>query len=233
MILIVLIAFVSLSGFSAPLHYDTYREELAAITKENHRSVRNYSYARTIVMQQMHLDSDEKGYFVKDVYCEKKFRDVSPSQMPDHNFVNIEHTWPQSRFNKRSSQDVQKTDLHHLYPTDSKANGKRGSHVFTEFSRSMNGLSNCKASSVGRTENGTAFEPPDAQKGNVARALFYFAVRYNMKIKEYEEIHLRLWNVLDPVDEQEMLRNNVAEKYQGNRNPFIDDPQFADLISNF
>jgi endonuclease I len=41
---------------------------------------------------------------------------------------------------------------------------------------------------------------------------------------------LRNWNALDPVSEEEIKRNEVAFKYQGNRNPFIDHPSYADLI---
>ena len=38
------------------------------------------------------------------------------------------------------------------------------------------------------------------------------------------------WNKLDPVDDLEKQRNNVGEEIQGNRNPFIDYPEFADKI---
>lgn len=44
---------------------------------------------------------------------------------------------------------------------------------------------------------------------------------------------LRMWNNIDPVDENERRRNDIVEKEQGNRNPFIDDPGLADLITNF
>ena len=54
-----------------------------------------------------------------------------------------------------------------------------------------------------------------------------------MQISEYEEFYLRQWHLLDPVDEAEMDRNNKVERLQGNRNPFIDDPDLAILIDNF
>ena len=41
---------------------------------------------------------------------------------------------------------------------------------------------------------------------------------------------LRKWNAEDPVDSYEMNRNEVAFKKQGNRNPFIDHPSWADKI---
>ena len=44
---------------------------------------------------------------------------------------------------------------------------------------------------------------------------------------------LKQWNIIDPVDEEELKRNDMVEKLQGNRNPFVDDSQLVDLISNF
>ena len=41
---------------------------------------------------------------------------------------------------------------------------------------------------------------------------------------------LRNWNALDPVDESEIKRNNYAQTVQGNRNPFVDHPTYADKI---
>ncbi len=38
------------------------------------------------------------------------------------------------------------------------------------------------------------------------------------------------WHELDPVSEEEINRNNGAYSYQRNRNPFIDYPEFAELI---
>ena len=77
------------------------------------------------------------------------------------------------------------------------------------------------------------FEPPVEHKGNVARALFYFAVRYDMRIAAHEEFFLRQWNVIDPVDDEEIARNNEIERLQGNRNPFIDDAALVELIEDF
>ncbi len=38
------------------------------------------------------------------------------------------------------------------------------------------------------------------------------------------------WHLLDPVDDFERNRNNVIYTYQGNRNPFIDYPEFVGVI---
>ncbi|RYZ68005.1 MAG: nuclease, partial [Proteobacteria bacterium] len=82
-------------------------------------------------------------------------------------------------------------------------------------------------------QGGHFFEPPDAHKGNVARALFYFSVRYNIKIDPIEENFLKAWNKADPVDQEESGRNEAIMKIQGNRNPFVDFPELADSIGDF
>jgi hypothetical protein len=41
---------------------------------------------------------------------------------------------------------------------------------------------------------------------------------------------LLLWHAQDPVDDRERLRNDVVQSFQGNRNPFVDHPEWADCI---
>lgn len=215
---------------------DSYWYEVQAKTKKNHIPLTSYSEARHHLMQELHLKKDHRGYFIEDVYCNITYRKaVGPNKMPNHNELNVEHTWPQSRFNRNQNTSFQKADLHHLFPTDSRANGKRGHDNFGEFNSGRAALPHCPASHVG-TINGTGkdgFEPPVNHKGNVARALFYFSIRYDIRISDYEEIVLRQWNWLDPVDNQELKRNNMIEQIQGNRNPFVDDPDLADIIADF
>ncbi|HKM02899.1 MAG TPA: endonuclease [Bacilli bacterium] len=100
------------------------------------------------------------------------------------------------------------------------------------------------------------FEPLDQYKGDIARAMFYMTARYYEHI---DVLHPKLtlqngspaaltasasqaglagdlaslleWNKLDPVDEYEIHRNNlIYNNYQANRNPFIDFPEWADVI---
>ncbi len=233
---LMMILLFSTSSF-AVLLTDGIRQEIKTLAQDGHTPGHSYSTARKMIMQNVHLRSDELGYFVKDVYCRKQHRNnVGPSDMPNHQNINIEHTWPRSRFKGKgsSSFSVKEADLHHLYPTNSRANSSRGNHIFSEFS-SGNELNNCASSKRGTIpETGDlGFEPPSEHKGNVARALFYFAVRYDIKISAHEEFFLRQWNIIDPVDAEEMKRNDSVEALQGNRNPFIDDAQLADLIQNF
>lgn len=232
----VLITFTIANVLASPLVHDSYWHEIQNLTTDGHTPLTEYEKSREYLMQEIYLEKDAQGFYVNDVYCGIKYREhVGPKIMPNHNKLNVEHTWPQSRFNKRKNRAFQKADLHHLFPSDSKANGKRGNLSFFEFTRGSAATPGCIQSRYGVID-GTGkhgFEPPANHKGNVARALFYFSLRYDIRIKDYEEIILRQWNLLDPVDEQEISRNGLIEQIQGNRNPFIDDPELSDLISDF
>lgn len=201
-----------------------------------------YNAARVFVMGNYYLVKDgANGYAVRDVYCDKdRTRDdfrgspPAPGVIPDNKVVNVEHTWPQSHFTRKFPDEVQKSDLHHLFPTDSQINAIRGNNMFGEVSRDLMDLK-CPASRFGLGSAGSeeVFEPPQDHKGNVARALFYFSIRYDLPIDPREEAVLRVWNNEDPVDAEEMRRNEEIFKAQGNRNPFIDFPELADRIADF
>jgi len=152
-----------------------------------------------------------------------------------NDFVNVEHTWPQSFFNK---SEPMRSDMHHLLLTLSVPNGRRG-HM--PFSTVAPGNKVDYATDSGSKLSGSNFEPCDASKGNIARALLYFAVTYTGNSVHSGEFNsngfwdskvemLLEWNRQDPPDAQEKRRNEVIASYQGKRNPFIDDPSLADKI---
>ncbi len=194
-----------------------------------HRSI-GYKGARKVLFGKIHLEEDGDGYYVNDVYCRKKITrrqsKVGPNVIPNNSVLNCEHTWPQSRFNSAFPNGLQKSDLHHLYPTDSRANSIRGNNEFADVNGDA--LRDCDGS-----YSANKFEPPVEHKGNVARALFYFSVRYKIKISRNEERFLRTWHELDPVDAEELERNDIIHSVQGDRNPFIDYPELVDQISNY
>ncbi len=146
-------------------------------------------------------------------------------------FVNAEHVWPQSFF--RSALPMV-ADLHQLGSTLSVPNGKRGDLRYAEVSDPV--YTTSSGSRLGRD----GFEPADAAKGDVARAMLYFVVRYydrdirhGMDYASFwtKNIPLLLrWNRQDPPDDAERRRNDLIASYQGNRNPFVDDPALADRI---
>lgn len=200
-----------------------------------------YDRARIFMMGVYYLVPDGNSYALPDVYCGgfKTAKDFTgsppaPNQIPDGNVLNTEHTWPQSRFTGKFDKGMQKSDLHHLYPSDSQMNSVRGNNEFGEVVKDSKILK-CPVSRTGRAAGGGAevFEPPTEHKGNVARALFYFSVHYSAPLSPRQEATLRKWNKEDPVDEEEVRRNDAILKIQGNRNPFVDYPELADRINKF
>ena len=157
---------------------------------------------------------------------------------------NREHSWPQSWFNE---QTTPRTDLHHIFPTDGYVNGRRSNYAYGEvgsaswISRNGSKLGACKTPGF----SGTAFEPIDEYKGDLARALMYMSVRYytedgswgssdmttKSEIKPWAIQLLLRWNEQDPVSQKEIDRNNaIYNDYQHNRNPFVDHPEYARMI---
>ena len=150
----------------------------------------------------------------------------------DRDGMNIEHTWPQSFFAKAGPM---RSDAHHLLPTFKHPNSVRSNLPFGEVTGRPE-----YSNSAGAKMGGGVFEPPDATKGKVGRAVLYFYTRYydrrifqgayNHAFFEGNlEMFLR-WNRQHPPDADEIRRNGLVEKFQGNRNPFIDDPALADRI---
>ncbi len=212
------------------------------------RRALSYQGARQKMFGEFYLSQNPAGlYQVWDVYCQKNVTEqdvsgVGPGKIPDHTKINAEHTWPQSRFNANEERNTQKTDLHHLYPTDSKMNQVRSNFEFGEIDKAQGTEQRCTGNWLGlpivpngmRLPNAQSFfEVPDQHKGNVARSLMYFAVRYRANMTPVEEHYMRLWNRLDPVDVRDIALNQEIFKVQGNRNPFVDFPQLVDAIPDF
>lgn len=208
------------------------KSDLFDMISHRHKTL-SYKQARKYLIGKLHLKRDFNGYYVRDVYCLKSVTNgTGPMQIPHQEIINTEHTWPRSRFSRKFSKSLQKSDLHHLFPSDPVANSTRGNSLFGEVRGQL--VSNCYYSYHGKDMNSRRrFEPPRGHKGNVARALFYFSIRYQIPISSTEELQLRQWHELDPVDSEELERNSGIERIQGNRNPFIDSPELVKRIGDF
>lgn len=77
--------------------------------------------------------------------------------------------------------------------------------------------------------NGVA-EPRPLARGNIARSIFYMHDIYGIPLEEDLLQKLKEWNRLDPPSNHEFQRNNKIEKIQGNRNPYIDNPEKAEKL---
>ncbi len=154
------------------------------------------------------------------------------------NSWNREHVWPKSLSWFPSVGNGDKgagADLHHIRPEDNRVNSVRNNDKFGEVNGGLEVLSS-KGVKSGCYSGGGYFEPQDCAKGDTARILFYLFTRYSQAdsyrftaVAQSLEMLLE-WNRLDPVDEWEMERNDETAKIQGNRNPFIDHPELADII---
>ena len=148
---------------------------------------------------------------------------------------NREHMWPQSKSWFKTSGAG--SDLHHIRPTDTDVNNRRGSLPFGEVSGGTEVLASCHGNaSTGCYIGGGYFEPADRVKGDTARIIFYLLTRYSesdsysiTQVAQSMDMLLR-WNELDPVDDWEYTRNEETAKIQGNRNPFIDCSDLAEVI---
>ena len=173
------------------------------------------------------------------IECVYTGRTVVTSSIPSatgSQSMNTEHTWPQSMF---GSANPMVSDLHHLFPTDATANSRRSNYPFGIVNGSPT-WENAGSKLGTLTTGGTGFEPRDIHKGNVARSMFYFVTRYKGSNANYggfyssvQDAVFKKWNKSDPVDAHETTRNNSIESFQGNRNPFVDHPEFADRIHDF
>lgn len=144
---------------------------------------------------------------------------------------NREHVWPKSKGWFENSGAG--SDIHHIRPEDPRVNETHGNLPYGEVT---GGKALNYNNRVIAHYNSSYFEPLDEFKGDVARIIFYLLVRYsesdNYNITKVAKSMTMLleWHNSDPVDEFEILRNERSYQVQKNRNPFIDYPEFANMI---
>lgn len=138
--------------------------------------------------------------------------------------LNREHVWPDSR-----GGNLVEDDIHMPRPTLSSENGSRGNSFYVEG----------KCSSSGGWDPAMEDFGDETYRGDSARIIFYCAIA-NLSLKIIDKdtdntsnntmgklSDLLKWNLRYPVTQREITRNEGAEQLQGNRNPFIDHPEYA------
>lgn len=189
----------------------------------------SYDGAKLFLFQEL----DNNNGVVRCVYTGQDFS-ISSSYDGSSN-PNTEHSYAQSWFTS-SESSIKKADVHHLFVTNSSVNSSRGNLPFDVVLNnnasypSYNGY----VSKRGTNSSGdTVFEPADQHKGNLARALLYFNVRYGQTLSQggVDMLETLLtWHNADPVDATELTRNTMVYNHQGNRNPFVDHPEYVASI---
>ncbi|MFE5600242.1 endonuclease I family protein [Streptomyces coelicoflavus] len=153
---------------------------------------------------------------------------------------NREHVWAKSHGDFGTATGPG-TDIHHLRPSDVRVNSVRGNKDFDNGGSAV-------SEGGGSLTDSDSFEPRDAVKGDVARMIFYMAVRYeggdgfadlevNGQVDNGSNPYigklsvLKAWNEQDPPDAFEEHRNQVVyDEFQHNRNPFVDHPEWVESI---
>lgn len=200
-----------------------------------------YKKAREHLFGHLHLNGTSPNtYSLISSYCQTEINNqnlnpknpLAPMRIPDPIVLNTEHVWPQSKFSKKFPESQQKPNLHILLPVLSAVNSTRSNHPMGFVTKITSAP--CTEARLGKSAFGqTVFEPSDVIKGDVARALFYFSVRFRLPLDKNQEDDLRVWHKADPPDEFEHWRNEEIFLLQKDRNPFIDMPELTEIISDF
>jgi endonuclease I len=153
--------------------------------------------------------------------------------------LNREHVWAKSHGNFTDMPPMY-GDVHNLKPSASSVNQDKSNLDFDNGGAPHDVATDCYYTD-------TTWEARDEVKGDIARIIFYMATRYegndgelDLEVVDHNHSYplpqhgklstLMEWNLQDPPDAFERNRNNVIFQFQKNRNPFIDNPNFAELI---
>lgn len=253
---------LSLSATASLNYYDSITNEtgyqlksaLARLLTKTHSSQSYGALFRVYSETDADLTYDKDGS-IMDMYSERpgssdpyvynSAKKRCGSYKKEADCYNREHLFPQSSFNKRSPM---RSDIFHVYPSDGYVNNRRGHLPFGEVLKpdwvSKNGSK--VGTNVFEGVHTKVFEPIDEFKGDIARALLYFATRYENRITSFshewldgsrDQVYqgwfkrlLLKWHKQDPVSEHETSRNNKAFSFQKNRNPYIDHPEWVTMI---
>jgi deoxyribonuclease-1 len=211
---------------------------LHGIVRANHR-VLGYTFARDSMYA--NIDDPDNDDVIEDLYLGRRAAGVNSRASALVADFNAEHAWPQSR---GAQEDPAMSDLHHLFSADETANSRRSNNPFGTVTGAVvwSGGPGTDVSRLGYDAGGTlVFEPRPSRRGDVARALLYFYVRYratptasfSLANFDREEATLVRWAREDPPSAFERQRHDLVYRAQGNRNPFIDWPEFVTSIGDF
>lgn len=201
--------------------------------------VKTYSEFRDVILRDLDEDPNNPDNIIL-FYKNASIPKVNFASNNEPDFWNREHTWPSSH--GFSTQDTAYTDVHNLRPSDVTVNSSKSNKDFNDVE---NIPENAEGEAPDTYTNADFWDPRDEIKGDVARILFYMATRYESESLDLELVDrisfsgdpelgvlftLIKWHNQDPVDDAERQRHEGAFGYQGNRNPFIDHPEWVTEI---
>lgn len=198
--------------------------------------------------------------YLKDYYSSyskytSKDRDHGSGGSKEGEKYNREHSIPKSWWGGSTAAGSQGADPFIVIPADKFVNNKRSSYPLGKVARakytSIDGYSKLGESDPSYGYSGTVFEPNDNVKGDLARIVFYSIVKYensfkwtsgggsviysgdknkNFGLTDYAVRLFTKWNEMDPPDAWEISVNNALNNIQGNKNPFIEHPEYVNMI---
>ncbi len=219
------------------LNYDNLEDYMKITDRDWERSPSTSdSNPYVILLYYTQNDVDSKQQLWNHYHTsESKFGIVEADQSWDK-----EHIWAKSNGFPSSGQPAY-SDLHHLRASDRKNNNTRSNLPFANVVSGASNIldfSGTASGKKGKNSGVNVYEPYSIYKGDVARALLYMATCYSSMLSLTTGTDssggkwgflstLLKWNLEDAPDEFEIRRNSLVQVYQGNRNPFIDHPEYA------
>ncbi len=185
------------------------------------RPIEDYNKARHLFWSELYSEGGET------LYCGQQFGPHHPRS------INIEHVLPMGwvmrelkcgdrKSCRRNSLrfNLIEADLHNLYPARKKINRNRSSYAFGIIKGERREYGQCDVE-IDRKKR--RVEPREEVRGDIARAVLYMSDRYGIKLFKRQRKLLEEWHRDDPPDAEEQRRNDIIERLQGNRNPYIDE----------
>ncbi len=216
----------------------TFRSKLDQLITQTHKKKTSYDGLRD-VFKTSDADPNKSGNIIW------FYSGTSVAFNGTFGSTNREHVWPKDGGKAFSATSDAGSDAHHLRPTEQNLNSTRGSKQFGEVPTTASNI--VKQAGSTSYENlcyaaGNVFYPGEGYRGATARILMYVETRWGDefhlnfvlgqgKTKTIGDIEtLMKWHYQEPPTAEEMRRNEAVYKIQGNRNPFIDHPEFATKI---
>lgn len=225
-----------------------FRSELASLITDTHTYNPTYDDLKE-VYRTTDVDPEQNGNVIW-FYTGNSVPYTGDMDKGDYP-TNREHVWPKMGGNAFPEKYDTGSDAHHVRPLNTRLNNTRGNYQFGEVAKTTGNrvLQNGTYSDYGTDDvdtwcylSGGAFYPAKGYRGATARILFYVQTRwgddYSLSFvlgqgntKTMGDVATLLkWHLEEPPTQEEIRRNEAVFGVQGNRNPFIDHPEYAELI---
>lgn len=227
------------AGLNTSLTGESFRSELAKLITNTQTYNTTYDELRN-VFKYSDADPDVSGNIIW-FYTGTSFKFNGSFTSG----TNREHVWPKNAGKAFPEKTYAGSDAHHLRPANSSLNSSRGNNNFGEVATTNANIVKENSKTAYKYlcyQANSVFYPGETFRGATARILMYVQTRwgdtYNLKFvlgkgesKTIGDIEdLLKWHYMEPPTELEKIRNDYIETIQGNRNPFIDHPEFATKI---